>query len=140
MQGNLLSTLGRFVFAVPFAVSGVMHLVNGSQMAAMVPLPGGVFWVYFTGVALLAGSAGIATQILGKWAALGIALLMVTFIGGVHIPLLSNPQMAGFATAGIIKDTALAGAALSWAGFFARAERASSSAVARPGQPASATT
>ena len=44
--------LGKYLYAIPFAIFGVMHFGNASSMAAMAPF-GGVAIVYFTGVALL---------------------------------------------------------------------------------------
>jgi uncharacterized membrane protein len=41
---------------------GVSHFTQAEKMAGMVPVPGGVFWVYFTGVAMLAAAVGIITN------------------------------------------------------------------------------
>ncbi len=133
---NLLSTIGRVVFALPFVVFGVFHLMKGDAMAGMVPVPGGVFWIYFTGLAMIAGAVGLITKILGKWAALGLALLLAIFVVFIHIPGLSNPQMQQMAMMGILKDTALCGAALSWAGFLAREEARAGSVATRAQVPA----
>lgn len=119
-----LSTAARLLFALPFAVFGVSHFLNASAMVAVVPLPGGLFWVYLTGAALIAGSAGIVTNIRGEWAAFGIALLMLTFVFFVHGPGLTNAQTQQMATIGMLKDLALCGGALTWAGIFARERRA----------------
>lgn len=102
-----VQTLGRVVFAVPFAVFGLLHLMSGPTMAGMVPVPGGAFWIYFTGVCLLAGSLGILTRVLGSWAALGLALLLAVFILFVHIPGLSDPAMKQAAMPGLLKDLSL---------------------------------
>ena len=42
----LTTTVARYVFAIPFGIFGLFHFMNASQMAGMVPLPGGVVWVY----------------------------------------------------------------------------------------------
>jgi putative oxidoreductase len=115
----LTTKVARALFALPFAFAGLGHFFNAGAMASAVPVPGGVFWVYFTGAALLAGAVGVLTGILGKWAAYGLAALMATFVLTVHLPGLSNPDMAQFAMVGAIKDTALMGAALAFAGIFA---------------------
>ena len=45
---NNLINVGRILFALPFAVFGLMHFMAGGDMAGMVPSwgPGGGFWVY----------------------------------------------------------------------------------------------
>jgi putative oxidoreductase len=115
-----LSFLGnqgaRALFALPFAVFGLFHFVGADAMAPMVPVPGGIFWVYFTGVALLAGSAGILTGILGRWAALGLAALMALFALTVHLPNLGDPAMGQLSLISLLKDLSLAGGALAFAG------------------------
>lgn len=112
--------VARVAFGLPFAIFGLFHFLNANAMAGMVPVPGGVFWIYFTGAALIAGSVGIITGILGRWAALGLAALLATFIVGIHIPGLSNPQMQQMATMGLLKDVSLLGGALTYAGLFGK--------------------
>ncbi len=106
--------LARGLFSIPMAVPGAMHLVAADTMTAVVPswLPGGVFWVYFTGVALLAGAIGIHTK---RWAApagLGIAALMLIFAFTVHLPLMADEAMRQLGMVGFMKDLGLAGGAL----------------------------
>lgn len=120
IEGFLTTRGARALYALPFVLFGLMHFVAGAAMAPAVPVPGGVFWVYFTGAALVAGGAGILTGILGRWAGYGLATLLVTFALTVHLPLLGDPAMQQMATIGFLKDTALAGAALAFAGSFAK--------------------
>jgi uncharacterized membrane protein YphA (DoxX/SURF4 family) len=112
--------VARVAFALPFAVFGLFHFLNAHAMAGMVPVPGGVFWIYFTGAALIAGSVGIITGILGRWAALGLSALLATFIVGIHLPGLSNPQMQQMAIMGLLKDVSLLGGALTYAGLLGK--------------------
>ena len=51
-----LTKIGRFLLAIPMAVFGVLHFMAADNMAPMVPIPGGVIWVYVTGVALIAAA------------------------------------------------------------------------------------
>jgi putative oxidoreductase len=118
----LTSVVARVLFALPFGIFGIFHLINGAQMAAMVPIPGKLFWIYFVGVALIAGSVGIITKIQGKWAALGLALLMLIFIVFIHIPGLGKPALQQIAMISLLKDIALMGGALTYAGILSRAE------------------
>ena len=128
---TMTGPVARLLFVVPFAVSGLFHLANARAMAGMVPVPAGVFWVYFTGVALLAGAAGVASGRLGQWAGLGLAALMVTFVAAIHVPGLGNPETQQMAMAGLLKDLGLAGGALTWAGIFMRAGRPATPPAAR---------
>lgn len=116
----LTGKVARVAFALPFAVFGLFHFLNANAMAGAVPVPGGVFWIYFTGAALIAGSIGILTGILGRLAAFGLAALLTLFIVGVHVPGLSNPAMQQMAIAGLLKDISLVGGALTWAGLLGK--------------------
>ncbi len=110
-----LAVAGRIIFALPFAAFGLGHLTKVSMMATLVPVwvpGGGMLWVYITGIALIAAAVSIMVNRMAFWACMGLALLMFTFVAALHIPNLSNPQMAMMAFTGMLKDTALGGAAL----------------------------
>jgi len=85
---TLLPTAGRFLYALPMAVFGIMHFMNGSAMSGMVPIPGGVFWVYVTGAALVFSILYTVRQAFGGAAAFGEAPFA--------IPWRSAPQVAAF--------------------------------------------
>lgn len=110
---NVLYNLGKYLYAIPFAIFGLMHLMNGSQMAGMVPtyVPGGVFWVYLTGIALILAGISIIINKFTKISTLLLGILMIIFVLTIHMPGLSNPQMMQMAMAGLLKDLMLAGAA-----------------------------
>ena len=129
---SALTTVGRVIYALPFAIFGISHFLEGKQMVGSVPVPGGVFWIYFTGAAMVAASIGIITKILGKWASLGLALLLLLFVLFVHIPGLSNPAMRPLHIMSLLKDTALLGAALTIAGLFIADEAEKKHRVAAP--------
>ena len=56
----------------------------------MVPdwLPGGVFWVYLTGVAMLAAAVAIITNFkgLGSLAAFLAGVLILVYVATIHVP------------------------------------------------------
>lgn len=114
---NILTSTGaRIIFAVPFAVFGLFHFMNGAAMAGMVPIPGGVFWVYLTGAALIAASICILIKKQARLACLLLALLLAIFALSVHLPgALEGNQMS---ITNFLKDLSLAGAALCFAGRF----------------------
>ncbi len=114
------TTVARVLFALPFALFGMMNFFNARAMVPLVPVPGGVFWIYFTGAAMVAASIGIMTTIYGKWAALGLAVLLLLYVFTIHIPGLRHAAQAPVVMINLLKDLALAGGALTWAGIFAR--------------------
>ena len=115
---NNLKNIGRIVFAIPFAVFGMMHLMMANDMAGMVPgwVPGGVFWVYLTGLALIAATVSLITKKHIYLASKLLAILLFVFVMTIHLPaLLGGDQMA---MSSMLKDMSLAGGALLIAGLF----------------------
>jgi putative oxidoreductase len=109
----LTQQIGKFLFAIPFGIFGILHLMNADEMIGMVPLPGGVFWVYATGLALLAACISILTGREIKLACLLLAALLMIFVFFVHVPgLLKGGGQVQESLIGLLKDTALAGGAL----------------------------
>lgn len=117
-----LGTIGRYLYALPLIVFGSMHFMQGSAMAGMVPIPGGVLWVYLTGAALIAAAIAI---LIGKWAVLAtglLGLMLLSFALTIHLPgVLSAADAAAqqASMSNMLKDTALAGAAWVLSGVFA---------------------
>jgi len=107
-----ISSIGRYLFALPFAVFGIMHLLSASDMAGMVPgwVPGGVLWVYLTGLALIAAGVSFVIQKHTHPAGLLTAALMFIFVLTIHLPGLLGGNM--MAMSGLLKDIGLAGGAL----------------------------
>jgi len=115
---NNLKNVGRIVFAIPFAIFGLMHLMMANNMAGMVPtyVPGGVFWVYLTGLALVAATISIISKKQIFLASVLLAILLGVFVLTIHLPaLLGGNQMA---MGSLLKDMSLAGGALLIAGLF----------------------
>ncbi len=119
---NAIFRSGKYLFAIPFAVFGVMHLLNADAMAGMAPF-GGAFIVYLTGIALIAGTVSILIGKMDKLAAALLALFLLLTALLVHATGLSNAadEMAAAASmSGLLKDISLAGAALLYAGGLAK--------------------
>lgn len=107
-----LKSIGRYLFTVPFAMFGLMHLLKANDMAGMVPnfIPGGVFWVYVIGLALIAASVSFIIQKHTYLAGLLTAALMLVFVFTIYLPqVIGGDQMA---MAMIFKELGLAGGAL----------------------------
>lgn len=108
-----ISMIGRIVFTIPLIMFGAGHMMNAGAMVPMVPVPGGLIWVYFVGVCLLAAAVSIIINKKASLATLllGILLLIIAFT--VHFPNMMSEdeaiKMAGMSNA--FKDIGLAGAA-----------------------------
>lgn len=111
---RLLAFLGRVIYALSFFAFGYGHLTHAAAMGGWVPayIPGGIFWIYFTGVAMILAALAIGTGIQGRAACLGLALLLLIFIVTVHLPGLGNPHTQSMAMMGLLKDLGLLGGAL----------------------------
>ena len=115
---NNLKNIGRIIFAVPFAIFGMTHFMAAGDMVGMVPtwVPGGVFWVYVTGLALIAATVSIITKKHIYHASLLLAVLLLVFVFTVHLPSMMDGNH--MAMPSIMKDMSLAGGALLIAGLF----------------------
>jgi len=112
----LTTTIARILFALPFGVFGLFHFMGAKDMAGMVPIPGGVIWIYITGTAMLVASIAIITKKMAKFASLGLALLLLTYIVTIHIPGLGNEATMQMSMMSLLKDMGLMGGALTYAG------------------------
>ena len=86
-------------------------------MSGMVPsfLPAAIFWVYLTGLALILAAVSILIQKKARLACLLLAVMLIIFVLTIHLPGLGG-ENAQMAMPMLLKDTALAGGALAFAG------------------------
>jgi uncharacterized membrane protein YphA (DoxX/SURF4 family) len=70
------------------AYSGYLHLRYTASVTRLLPpwMPWPMFWIMFTGVALIAGGAGLVTRPIARTAALLTAAMILGFFFLVHIP------------------------------------------------------
>ena len=110
--------VARIIFAIPFIIFGILHFMNASAMSDMVPsfVPGGVFWVYLTGLAMILAGASIIIQKYTHLASKLLAGLLLVFVLTIHLPNLIGGNM--MAISGLLKDISLAGGALLVASFY----------------------
>ena len=115
---DALPKVGRYLFAIPMAVFGLLHFVNGAAMAGMVPIPGGIVWIYLIGAALIAATVSILT---GKHAVLAtrlLGLMLLIFVFSIHlVGVVGGDAMSSMPM--LLKDTALAGGAFILSGVLA---------------------
>ena len=114
-MSSLIGKIGRFVFAVPFGIFGLLHFMNASAMSGMVPIPGGVFWIYLTGIALLAASVSIIIEKYARLACILLGVMLIIFVLSIHLPGVIGGEMQPNMS-NLLKDLAMAGGAWILAG------------------------
>ena len=89
-------------------------------MAGYVPsfIPGGIFWVYLVGLALIAAAVAIIIQKQARLACLLLALLLLVFILTMHLPGAMEEATRQMAVSSLLKDFGLMGGAVLCAGKF----------------------
>ena len=109
---NSITSLGKYLFAIPMLVFGVFHFISANEMAGMAPFGGSII-IYLTGACLILFAVSVLIGKYDKLAAVLLALLMILFITLIHMKgAMSSDQMA---TVSLLKDMALAGGALMYA-------------------------
>ncbi|MFZ0283194.1 MAG: hypothetical protein WAL29_16205 [Bacteroidales bacterium] len=116
---NKITTAGRILFALPFAVFGINHFLMMDYYMGMLTsfIPKTGFIMILTGILLIAASISIITKKLVRLSTTLLAILLFIFIITIHIPHLLN----GYDTATLItllKDISLMGGSLMIAGIY----------------------
>ena len=117
MNTTLINRTGVVLFALVIGFFGVNHFLYGTGFQKTVPsfIPGGIFWVYLTGAALIAAAISFLTGKYTRLAGLFLAAFLIIIVFTVHIPaLIRTPgdPVVSIALTNLVKDTGLAGAAL----------------------------
>ncbi|WKK80855.2 DoxX family protein [Marivirga arenosa] len=107
---NLISNIGRFLFAIPMIIFGVFHFVNTKTLQNVVPsfIPGHTFWVYLTGAALVAAGISILIKRRIHLVSNLLAIMLLIFAVFVHLPMAMEGNQ--LSASSLLKDIALAGA------------------------------
>ncbi len=116
---NAFLSLGRWVFAIPFAIFGLFHFMNAQAMSDyVVPayMPAKIIWVYLSGAGLIAASV---SMLIGKYDKLGttlLAIFLLLIVVMVHLPgAMAGGEGAQGAMSMLLKDLGLAGASMMYA-------------------------
>lgn len=104
-----LKKSGRILFGVVFGVFGIIHFLNAGTMAGMVPIPGGAFWVYLTGAAMLTACISFLIEQKVRLAGILLGVMLIIFVISIHIPAVIDGDQT--AMTNLLKDLALAGGA-----------------------------
>ncbi|OWY22512.1 DoxX family protein [Sphingobacteriales bacterium UPWRP_1] len=108
-----MTRIGQIIFGIPFLVFGILHFLNADAMAGMVPLPGGVIWVYLTGLAQVLAFVSIVIRKKTRLACLLLALMLLIFVLSLHLPgVIAGGDAAQMSMGNLLKDIGLMGAAL----------------------------
>lgn len=117
----ILTGFGKFLLFVPLIGFGVKHLYNAQELAGMVPafFPGGIFWIYLTGTAML---LAVVSNLVGKFDKLAFflaGLMILVFALTIHFRGMMDggSPMVMF---NLLKDLGLAGACWLFAARFSR--------------------
>jgi len=121
MNNASLVRIGTILYALVIGFFGINHFLNASGIAGMLPsfFHGSVFWVYFTGLALILAALAFLIGKQVKIAGILLALFLIIIVLTIHLPAVINaPDEAAsrYPMANLIKDTGLAAAALMIAG------------------------
>jgi putative oxidoreductase len=117
MKPNPIARIAVIILGIILIIFGTFHLMKPKELFGYVPsyLPGGIMWVYLTGVAfMLAGIAFILHKKV-KLAGYLLALLLMIFVLTINLPNFLNAgdnEMKQMALVSMLKDTALAAFAL----------------------------
>lgn len=127
-MNTMIAKVGRILFGIPILVFSLFHFMGANDMAGMVPLPGGVFWVYLTGVALLGAAVSLFIQNRVKLVAMLLGILLVIFALSIHLPAVigaENDMSMQISMGNLLKDLAMAGAAFFISGVYSEKEDSS---------------
>lgn len=115
-----LTTIGRILYALPFAVFGINHFLSIDFYMGMVSsfIPTGPFTIILTGLLMMAASISIITKKFIQLSTLLLAALLFIFIITIHIPALIAGVDSSLVLIELLKDTSLLGGSLFIAGIY----------------------
>jgi putative oxidoreductase len=105
MKPILSSRIASVIYGLAIAAFGILHFMSANEMKTLLPdyLPGGVFWIYFTGVCLLAAAIAIIIDKNTRLACYLLAAMLIIFGVTIHL------RESVTATFGLfLKDAAMA--------------------------------
>lgn len=118
---NAVIGTGRYLLLLFLLGFGIKHLLDGAELAGMVPpfFPGGIVWIYFTGGAMV---LAVVSAVIGKWDKLAFTLagiMILIFAATIHLKgVLGGGNFR--ALFDLLRDIGLTGACWMYASNFAR--------------------
>jgi uncharacterized membrane protein YphA (DoxX/SURF4 family) len=119
-----LTTIGRILYALPFALFGINHFLMLDYYLGMITsfIPLGPYTIILTGIMLILASISIATKILLKFSTLMLAGLLLIFILTIHLPHLFSETDKTITIIALLKDISLMGGSLMISGIYSEEE------------------
>ena len=122
MPDKTIYRTGVILYALIIGFFGLNHFLEGTGFQRTVPrfVPGGIFWVYFTGVALIAAAIAFITGTKVRLAGILLFLFLIIIVLSVHLPAVIRQEgdpLISIALTNLVKDTGLAAGALLIAGY-----------------------
>lgn len=114
-----LATIGRILFALPFALFGINHFLMTDYYLGMLTsfVPLGGYTVLLTGLVMIGVSISIITKKFIRLSTLILAGLLFVFIVTIHIPHLLDGTDKTPIIIALLKDISLMGGSLMIAGY-----------------------
>lgn len=119
-----ITTIGRILFAIPFALFGINHFLMTDYYLGMLTsfIPLGAYTIILTGIMLIAASISIISKKFVKISTILLAILLFLFIVTIHIPHLFIPADRTVTLIALLKDISLMGGSLMIAGIYSEDE------------------
>jgi uncharacterized membrane protein YphA (DoxX/SURF4 family) len=120
-----MTTIGRILYAIPFAVFGKNHFLMMDYYVGMLTsfIPLGAYTIILTGIMLIAASISILSKKYVKLSTLLLAGLLFIFIVTIHIPNLFHEADNVSTLIALLKDISLMGGSLMIAGIYSEEEK-----------------
>jgi len=115
-----ITTVGRVLFAIPFAIFGFNHFLMTDYYLGMLTsfIPLGAYTIILTGIMMIAVSISIIFKKFVKFSTIILAILLFLFIVTIHIPHLFQDVDKTATIIALLKDISLMGGSLMIAGIF----------------------
>jgi putative oxidoreductase len=119
-----MTTIGRILFAIPFAIFGINHFLMTDYYVGMLTsfIPLGAYTIILTGIMLIACSISIILSKFVKISTILLAILLFIFIITIHIPHLMTETDKTVTLIALLKDISLMGGSLMIAGIYSESE------------------
>jgi putative oxidoreductase len=119
-----ITTIGRILFAIPFAVFGINHFIMMDYYLGMLTsfIPLGAYTIVLTGLMMIAVSITIIFKKFIKFSTIILSILLLLFIATIHIPHLISGNNQTITLIAMLKDISLMGGSLMIAGIYSEEE------------------
>ena len=115
-----MTTIGRILFAIPFALFGINHFLMTDYYLGMLTsfIPLGAYTIILTGIMLIVASISIISKKFVRISTIMLAVLLFIFIVTIHIPHLFHDADRTITIIALLKDISLMGGSLMIAGIY----------------------